>query len=231
MFRIAAKKGPKVFILITLIFLFTAATRFTMTQRVQAQTSPVITVTGIDGTSKNYTLTDLQSLPATSGYGGFYQPNQQTVNNGLWTGVSLLYLCNQVNGLTSTCKIIVTGQGVNNFTYDMVANGLGLNPTYRTYNNVTGNQQNQILPVTAILAYNVNGTNLPSSSLPAPRLVIVGPEGLLMDGSGGKSITQVTVTETQIPEFPSWGVVALFFIAATLTIAVYERKKPKQIEV
>jgi hypothetical protein len=116
----------------------------------------------------------------------------------------------------------------------MVANGLGLNPTYKTYNNLTGNQQNQTLPVTLILAYQVNGTSLPSSSVPEPRLVIVGPEGLLMDGSGGRSVTKVTVTDTQIPEFLSWGPVVLFFMIAPVAIAVFkskqlERKQPLSV--
>ena len=62
-----------------------------------------------------------------------------------------------------------------------------------TYNNITGTSQNQTQPINVILAYQVNGTDLPSSSQPAPRLVIVGPEGLLCDGSGGRSITEVII--------------------------------------
>jgi hypothetical protein len=230
--RITKKQARKGFILLILVSMATVIFPYSITQRVQAQTSAIITIIGYDGTSRNYTLAELQSLPATSGYGGFYQPNQQIINNGLWTGASLLYLCNQVHGLNSTCTVTVTGQGVNNFTYSMVANGLGFNPTYKTYNNVTGSLQNQTLPVTAILAYQVNGTSLPSGSLPAPRLVIVGSEGLLMDGSGGRSITQISITNTpQIPEFPSWEIVVLFFVVATLTVVAFESKKPKRSQV
>lgn len=128
-------------------------------------------------------------MPNVTMYGGFYQPNQNQINNGLWAGASLIYLCNQVGGITSTCTVTVTDQGTNNFTYDMVNNGINFNNEYNTYNNITGNLKNQTQPVIIILAYQVNGSNLPSSSQPAPRLVTVGPEGLLMIGTGGKSIT------------------------------------------
>lgn len=163
--------------------------------QVKAQTEPNITVVGSTGTTITYTLTQLEALPNITQYGGFYQPNQHTINSGLWTGVSLLTLCNQVGGIISTCNVTVTGQGVNNFTYDMVNSGTNLNAQYITYNNVTGAVQPQTQPVTLILAYQVNGTNLPSSSLPAPRLIVVGAEGLLMDGSGGRSITQINVID------------------------------------
>jgi hypothetical protein len=162
----------------------------------QAQTTPSVAVTGYAGTTKAFNLTDLQNMPSVSMYGGFYQPNQRQLNVGLWTGVSLLYLCNQAGDITPTCNMIVTGQGTNIFTYDMVVNGLNFNLAYRSYNNVTGALQNQTQPITLILAYKVNGTDLPSSYLPAPRLVVVGPEGLLMDGSGGRSITQVNITNS-----------------------------------
>jgi hypothetical protein len=155
-----------------------------------------VMVTGADGTTKNFTLTELEALPSVSMYGGFYQQNQKIGNNGLWTGVSVLTLCNQVGGITPDCTIAVTGQGTNTFTYEMINSGTNFNSQYRTYNNITFAPQNQTQPITVILAYRVNGTELPSSYQPAPRLVIVGPEGLLSDGSGGRGITQVTITGT-----------------------------------
>jgi hypothetical protein len=179
---------------ITLIFLIPVLILGSPLQ-VKAQTEPTITVTGYTGKTTTYTLTQLENTPSINMNGGFYQPNQHVANSGLWTGVSLLYLCNQVGGITPTCYLSVTGQGTNNFTYDMITSGTNLNQQYITYNS-TGSVQNQTQPITLILAYQVNGTNLPSGSQPAPRLVIVGPEGLLIDGSGGKSITQVTVTNT-----------------------------------
>jgi hypothetical protein len=161
---------------------------------VSAQESTILSVNGFTGTQQNYTLTQLQAMPSVSMYGGFYQANQHIGNSGLWMGVSVLYLCNQVGGININTNITVTGQGTNTFTYDMVNNGTNFNDTYKTYSNTTGAEINQTQPVTIILAYQVNGTSLPSSSLPAPRLVIVGPEGLLMDGSGGRSITQINIT-------------------------------------
>jgi hypothetical protein len=78
----------------------------------------------------------------------------------------------------------------------MVNDGINLNLEHQTYNNVTGEQQDQTQPITILLAYQVNGTDLPSSSQPAPRLVIVGSEGLVIEGSGGRSITQISITGT-----------------------------------
>jgi cell division septation protein DedD len=178
-------------ILLSLILLIlTVVSDFT--PRVYAQEATILTVTGSTGTTQSYTLTQLKSMPNVTNYGGFYQPNQNQINNGLWAGVSVLYLCNQVGGITSNSNITVTGQGVNSFTYDMINSGINLNTAYKTYNNLTGTEQNQTDYVTVISAYQVNGTNVASNQV--PRMVIVGPEGLLMDGSGGRSVTQVDVT-------------------------------------
>jgi hypothetical protein len=198
------KNQPKLQTIITLIALalfFLGALNYT--PQVNAQTEPTVTVTGATGTIQTYTLTQLQAMPSVSSYGGFYQTNQHIGNSGNWTGVSILYLCNQVGGINTYSNITVTGQGNNSFTYDMVNSGTHFNNAYKTYSNTTGAETNQTQPITLILAYLVNGTALPSSSLPAPRLVIVGPEGILMDGSGGRSVTQVSIINTAPPPTPT----------------------------
>jgi hypothetical protein len=193
-------KNSRKIVISAFIFLFSLALlASTMlpnkADQVSAQTNtPTILVTGSNGQSINYTLTQLEALPSVTWYGGFYQPNQKQINSGLWTGVELLYLCDQVGGLSPSGNVTVTGQGNNTFTYSMIYGGLNLNQQYNTYNNQTGALQNQTQSISLILAYRVNGTDLPSSSQPDPRLVIIGPEGLLIDGSGGRSITQITVT-------------------------------------
>ncbi len=170
------------------------------TRQAIAQTEATVIVSGATGTIQTYSLTQLQAMPSVSGYGGFYQTNQRVGNSGLWIGVSVLYLCNQVGGISQTSNITVSGQGNNSFTYDTISNGLHFNDFYKTYDNITGLERNQTQPLTLMLAYLVNGTALPSSSQPAPRLVVVGPEGLLMDGSGGRSVMQVSiVTPTSLP--------------------------------
>jgi hypothetical protein len=194
--KVTDNRGRKIFVLLALATIALSTSILYNAPQARAQTDPTVKVTGYDGTSKTFTLTELQNMSATSMYGGFYQTNQHVVNNGLYTGISLLQLCNQVGGITPTCNVTVTGQGTNVFTYEMVAEGLNYNLAYKTYNNITGTPQNQTQPITIILAYQVNGSDLPSSSQPAPRLVIVGPEGLLCDGSGGRSVTQVTATNS-----------------------------------
>jgi hypothetical protein len=158
----------------------------------QAQEATILSVNGLNGAQQNYTLTQIKAMPIVSLPGGFYQTNQNQINSGTWTGVSVLYLCNQVGGITANTNITVTGQGNNTFTYTMVNDGTSLNSQYKTYNNQTGAEQNQTQPVTLILAYQFNGTNIASNQV--PRLVIVGSEGLLMDGSGGRSVTSISIT-------------------------------------
>jgi hypothetical protein len=188
-------------ILITLIA-FIAIAGLTLTPQVIAQTEATVTVTGATGTQMNYTLTQLKTMPIVNMSGGYYQPNQNQINSGYWTGVSVLYLCNQVGGINANTHITVTGQGNNTFTYQMINSATNFNAQYKTYNNQTaGLEQNQTLSITIILAYQVNGTNIASNQV--PRMVIVGPEGLLMDGSGGRSITQVTITNIAPPPTPT----------------------------
>ncbi len=192
---LTSKQTHGTLVLLSLV-LFIATVALNGSQQVSAQNEPTVTITGATGTTQTYTLTQLEAMPSISMYGGIYQTNQQISNRGLWTGVSVLYLCNQVGGINAYNNITVTGQGNNSFTYDMVNDGIHFNDQYKTYSNTTGAETNQTQPITFILAYQVNGTALPSSSQPAPRLVIVGPEGLLMDGSGGRSITQVSIVDT-----------------------------------
>ena len=192
----ATKHSIKVtFIILSLLMIIVIIVSGT-TLRVSAQ-EPSVTVTGYTGTTQTYTLTQLKAMPSVTMYGGYYQPNQNLINNGNWTGVTLLYLCNQVGGLTSTCNVTVTGQGPNEFTYDMVNSGTNFNLQYKTYNNITGAVQNQTQPITILMAYQNNGTNLPNNQV--PRMVIVGPEGLIYEGSGGRSVTQITVNNYPAP--------------------------------
>jgi hypothetical protein len=200
--RQISKRNHSAVLLIALIAISLTTLSFNIPRQVNAQ-SVILTVTSPTGTDTGYTLAQLQqNFQAITGYGGFYQINQNQINPGNWTGTSLYDVCYQ-NGLTSTCNISVVGQGTNNFTYAMVANGTGLNVDYKTYNNATGAAQNQTLSVTLLLAYSTNGTALSGNNAPAPRLVIVGPEGLLILGTGGRSITQITMTNVASAPTPA----------------------------
>jgi hypothetical protein len=192
------KKLLSILITFALIAFSSATIQLFEVPQAYAANDPTATilVTGADGTSKSFTLTELEALPSSSMYGGFYQQNQKIGNNGLWTGVSVLSLCKEVGGITPDNTITVTGQGTNTFTYEMIYSGTDINSEYKTYNNLTNEPQEQTEPITVILAYRVNGTELPDSYQPAPRLIMVGPEGLLGEGSGGRGITQVTITNT-----------------------------------
>jgi hypothetical protein len=204
MLHLFSRKNSKTLsVIIVIVALALAAIALSSKPHVQAQTEPTVLVTGYNGTSINYTLTQLEALPNVTMYGGFYQQNQQIVNNGLWTGVDVLTLCDQVGGITPTCTISVRGTGTNTFTYNMIQNGLDINQSYKTCSNLTGAAQNQTQRMYIILAYVVNGTDLPASEQPPPRFVGVGPEGLVIVGSGGRGVTQVTVTNSQPNPTPS----------------------------
>src|SRR5208283_5949753 len=98
-------------------------------------------------------------------------------NFGLYTGVPILTLCNQVGGLTSSETITVTGSDGYKVTYSYAqANGQGIG----TYNSA-GTAVTPTQPLTMIVAYFLNGANIPSGTGPL-QTIAVGPDGLYTTG-------------------------------------------------
>jgi len=115
-------------------------------------------------------LASLKSYTATGGYFG-----EGTTYVGNFTGVPILTLLDLVGGITSNENVTVTGSDgyKMTFTYQQV-NGQGLN----TYDPNTKSAVQSSQPLTMIIAYYCNGTNLGSDKGPLSA-AFVGPQDLL----------------------------------------------------
>ena len=167
------------------------------TMQAQALQPVTLTIIGDIGTiTKN--AADILAMPATSGQGGTLGSGGKISNIGEYAGVSVHYLCSLVGGIgpNYTIRLIdASGEYIVDFTYAQVHDG-----EFTTYNPTTGEEQAATQPLTLILAYSVNGTELSSSSGPL-RAVVVGSEGLLTSSQlWNKQVTTVQLIQ-DIPEY------------------------------
>jgi len=159
-----------------------------------------ISVTVVDSSGNSHTINDITSLTPTIDWGG-YESTQGALNSAEYEGVSLFNLCNSIGAsLTSNQNVTVetTGGGGTNttFNYAQVAEGTSIYPQYSTYNNVTGALQAPTEPVTLIVAYQyANGSSLNEAQ--STRLLIVGPQGLLLQGQGLAGVTTIIISNVQ----------------------------------
>jgi hypothetical protein len=157
-----------------------------------ALTLDSITING--ASTKTFTAEEILSMPTTSGWGGYYKSTSNST--GYFVGVSVQYLCNLAGGLSSSCSIQIADTDVSpyskTFTYQQIVDAQSSTLTF--YNNQTGQAQTPNQPLSLIFAYSCNGSNLPSN-WGSYRLMVVGPEGLLMTASYSiSSIDTVTVS-------------------------------------
>jgi hypothetical protein len=200
---------------------FAACMMITLTAIAVAATMPVyalqavtLTLTGGTGTITK-TEVDIIAMPSTSGQGGTKSGGGSISNYGTYEGVSVLYLCNLVGGIDENSvirTIDASGEYITDFTYEQVNDGQG----FATYNPTTGEAQEATQPLTLILAYSLNGSELSGSSGPL-RAVIVGPEGLLTSSSlWNKQVTQIVI----IPDVPEYTILAWIACLAVFTILI-----------
>ncbi|MGD0203578.1 MAG: hypothetical protein ABSC20_06705 [Candidatus Bathyarchaeia archaeon] len=137
-----------------------------------------LTIIGPTGTQVVLHSNDLLALSSYTANGGTRSNGGTLANFGSYTGVPILTLCNLVGGLTSSNTITVTGSDGYQSTYSYAqANGQGI----LMYNSA-GTQVSATQPLTMIVAYFLNGANIPSGTGPL-RAMVVGPDGLYMTGS------------------------------------------------
>jgi hypothetical protein len=131
-----------------------------------------------NGQTKILFANDLASLPSTTGLAGTRSNSGTLANFGTYTGVSIMTLCNQIGGITSTNSVRMTGSDgfTATLTYSQLT-GQGIS----TYNS-TGAAVNATVPLTPIIAYYWNGTIIQPDPGPL-RVMFVGPEGLYSQGS------------------------------------------------
>jgi hypothetical protein len=131
-----------------------------------------------NGQQKVLFANDLAALPSFTGIGGTRSSGGSLSSYGTYTGVSIMTLCNQIGGITSTNSVRMTGS--DGFTSTLTfaqLNSQGI----ATYNS-TGVAVNATQPLTPIIAYYWNGTILQVDPGPL-RVMFVGPEGLYTPGN------------------------------------------------
>lgn len=214
--RISNRGVFTVCMMVTLIAIAVAATL-----PVYALQPVTLTLTnGTDTITKNEV--DILSMPSTSGDGGTRKSSGSISNYGTYQGVSVLYLCNLIGGIdeNSLIKAIdVTGEYITDFTYEQVNDGQG----FTTYNQTTGEEQEATQPLTLILAYSVNGSELSASDGPL-RAVIVGSEGLATSSQlWNKQVTTIEI----VPDIPEYTILAWIACLAGFTILLVFAKSRK----
>jgi hypothetical protein len=202
-----------------IVTVFMAVTTATTTP-VNALQPVTLTLIGGSGTNLTRNETEMLSMPSTTGIGGTKGSGGNVNNVGTYQGVSLLYLCNLVGGIQNGSiirTIDVTGTFSVDFNYTQVQNGVGFN----TYNATGGAALNATQPLTVIVAYSYNGSDLSSSNGPL-RMGILSPEGLVTDGSlWNKQVAKIQIIPPAVPEFApdSALIVIACFVALTMFVA------------
>ncbi len=134
-----------------------------------------LTIKGANGTTIVLNTNDIAALPSVSGMAGF-NSHGAIKGVGNYTGISILSLVNMVGGMPNNSFVRLTASDLFTKDYNMqqIINGTG----YTTYDPITNNATAATQPLTAILAYAINGNLLPSEEGPL-RSGFIGPEGLL----------------------------------------------------
>jgi len=183
-----------------------------------------LTLTGPNGT-QTINETEISNLPAIRAYGGLLNSAYVPSDLGNYTGIPLTTLCDLVGGLSNNSSLLVTASD----NYSITLSNAQLNGNWTTYNNATGQPENQTQPLTPIIAYYYNDANLSSDMAPL-QLAIVGPEGLLTDGKYWvHSVVSLQIQSATVPEFLAPSLILAFTIAtiiATIMSVIFFRKKP-----
>jgi len=127
----------------------------------QATDPVILTVTGADGTTvKTFTMTELQALPAYTGYSGIINSAGTITEPKAIKGVLLTDLFALVGGMTAENSADV--QAIDDYgmtyTYDEVVNG-----AFQMYDDVTGEPEATASPVSLALIYEYDGAPLASA--------------------------------------------------------------------
>ncbi|MDO9087680.1 MAG: molybdopterin-dependent oxidoreductase [Anaerolineaceae bacterium] len=133
---------------------------------------PVLELIGPEETM-TFTIADLKALPVTEGMAGIKSSTGKITLPNTFTGVALQDLADLMGGLSDTMGInIVAEDGYSlSYSFDQIMNG-----TYIAYNPVSGDELKSHDPLTAIIAYEVNGEPLNVDMDGNLRLVIISDE-------------------------------------------------------
>ncbi|PKO05084.1 MAG: hypothetical protein CVU41_13670 [Chloroflexi bacterium HGW-Chloroflexi-3] len=131
--------------------------------------TPVLELIGPDGTI-SFTIADLKKLPASKGMAGIKSSTGKITLPNTFTGVALQDLADLMGGLDEFMGInIVAEDGYSiSYSYDQIMNG-----NYIAYNPVSGDELKTHDPLSAIIAYEMNGEPLNVDMDGSLRLVII----------------------------------------------------------
>jgi hypothetical protein len=137
-----------------------------------------LTLIGANGQQKILDSSELAALKSYTATGGYINDKNNTTYVGSFTGVPFLTLLNLVGGITSSENVTVSASDgyQTTFTYQQLQ-GQGIN----TFDPKTGASVQTSQPLTVMVAYYCNSTNLASGTGPL-SVAVVGPQGLLTNG-------------------------------------------------
>ena len=153
---------------------------------------PVLELVDVDGASTAFTLAEIKTLPVTTGAAGIKSSTGKITLPETWTGVALKDLVELLPAFDDTMGLSVEADDGYSITYsfDQVMNG-----TFIQYDPGTGEELKTPAPLTAILAYELNGEPLDPDRSGNLRLAIVSDEPKqVTDGHWSvKFVTKVVV--------------------------------------
>ena len=152
----------------------------------------ILELVNLDGTSTPFTLAELKALPATSGQGGTKSSTGKISAPEAWTGVALKDIVALLPAFDDSMGISVEasdGYAIT-FSYDQIMNG-----SFIQYDPSTGDELKSPVPLTAILAYEINGELLDAQRSGNLRLAVVSAEPRqVVDGHWSvKFVTKIVV--------------------------------------
>jgi len=159
---------------------------------------PILELVGMEET-KNLTMAEIMALPATSGMAGMKSSTGKITAPLQFTGVTLKDLADLLGGIDETMGVnIVASDGYSiSYSYDQIMNG-----TYISYDPATGDELRNPVPLTAMVAYAVEGQPLNVDQDGNLRMVIISDEPAQVT-DGHWSVKWVTKVEIK-PLVQDW---------------------------
>lgn len=214
-------------LLLTLVTVLVTFTNLQNRLSVQADTRPLfvslpsmnLTLVAANGTQLVLDSAGIESLSSYRAFGGYKNQLGNIRGLGNYTGVPLATLCDLVGGISNSdiLRVSASDDYSINFTYEQAKNG-----DFITYDPATGDQVVHLQPLTPIVAYYKNDTDLSSTDGGPLRLAIVGPEGYATNSTYWvKYVVKLEIITVGVPEFPFQMIVILFMIVTLFVVAIF----------
>ncbi|NPV57986.1 MAG: hypothetical protein HPY76_15125 [Anaerolineae bacterium] len=133
----------------------------------------VLEIIGIDGTSEELTMSDIQAMEPDEGYAGIKSSTGEITPPATFKGVSLIRLAELVGPMEEGTGVnVVASDGYSiTFSYNQLMNG-----DFIAYDPGTGDEKQEKPVLTPILAYEVDGADLDENRDGELRVAIISDE-------------------------------------------------------